>query len=87
MLPDAVVLQPVGDSHTFYALVQDEHDKGGWEGMELTSEGTFSWRKDTPFRLVLFFLSQSAGGMTITGKQEDLSSSCETGAACSQTQI
>jgi hypothetical protein len=65
VLPDAVILQPAGNNHTFYALVQDEDNGGGWECMELTCQGTFSWMKDTPFRLVLFFLSQSAGGMTV----------------------
>jgi hypothetical protein len=27
--------------------------------------------KDTPFRLILFFLSQSAAGMTVQEKQEE----------------
>jgi hypothetical protein len=70
VLPDAVILQPAGDNHTFYVLVKDEDDGTGWEGMELTCEGTFCWMKDTPFRLILFFLSQSAGGMTIQEKQD-----------------
>lgn len=71
VLPDAVILQPAGDNHTFYVLMKDEDDGTGWEGMELTCEGTFCWMKDTPFRLILFFLSQSAAGMTVQDKQEE----------------
>lgn len=65
MLPDAIVLQASGETRKFYVLVtpEDPLDKG-WEAMELTSEGYFSFGKDVPFRLVLFFLSESTGGMT-----------------------
>ena len=65
MLPDAIVLQASGETRTFYALVtpEDPLDKG-WEAMELTSEGHLTFVKDVPFRLVLFFLSESTGGMT-----------------------
>ena len=62
VLPDAIVLQPSGDNHTFYALVQE--DDGGWEGMHLACEGSIAWAKDVPFRLVLFFLSESYGGVS-----------------------
>jgi hypothetical protein len=34
--PDAIVLQPVGNEHLFYALVtiEDNEESGGWEAME-----------------------------------------------------
>ena len=69
MLPDAIVLQASGETRTFYALVtpEDPLDQG-WEAMELTSEGYFTFDKEVPFRLVLFFLSQSTGGMTTGGR-------------------
>lgn len=53
-------MQPSGDCHTFYVLMRPENEEDlGWEGIELVSEGTFVWAKDVPFRLVLFFMSQS----------------------------
>lgn len=66
-LPDAVVLQPSGDPHTFYAITtaenEDPEDKS-WEAMELYCEGVATWVSTTPFRLVLYFLSESSGGLT-----------------------
>jgi hypothetical protein len=63
-LPDAIVLSPIGDQHTFYVLMRPE-DPGdqGWEAKELVSEGTFMWTHGTPFRTVMYFLSQSSGGL------------------------
>lgn len=68
-LPDAIVLQPHGDNHTFYALVKIEGEEG-WEGMHLTCEGDITWARNVPFRLVLYFLSESPSGMTVTGRDE-----------------
>lgn len=64
MLPDAIVLQEPGDPHTFYALATAENDPedGSWEAMELSCDGVVSWVSTTPFRLVLYFLSESSGG-------------------------
>lgn len=72
VLPDAIVMQPPEDCHTFYVLLrpEDQEDQG-WEAMELVSDGTFAWAKEVPFRLVLFFLSQSAGGMTESGPGQE----------------
>lgn len=68
MLPDAIVMQPDGDSHAFYVMMRPEDPNDmGWEAKEITSEGTFCWAKDTPFRTILLLLSQSAGGMTESG--------------------
>lgn len=65
VLLDAVIMQPEGDSHTFYVLMKPEDpEEQGWEGKRLTYEGTFSWAKDIPFRTILFMLSHSTGGMT-----------------------
>ena len=63
VVPDAIVLQPSGDEHTFYVLCLDE--EVGWESMHLTSEGYISWQKETPFKLILFFLSQSSNRLTV----------------------
>lgn len=63
--PDAIVLQPTGDEHTFYAMVTAESDAAEpWEAMRLVSEGTLCWVRTTPFRLVLCLLGQSVCGMT-----------------------
>jgi hypothetical protein len=67
-LPDAVVLQSSDDTQTFHVIVQAENPGEGWEAMELKSEGQISWAKTTPFRLVLFFLADSAAGMTLVKK-------------------
>lgn len=68
MLPDAIVMQPQENSHLFYVTMRPEDPEDrGWEAMEIASEGTFCWAKDVPFRVVLSFLSQSAGGMTESG--------------------
>ena len=65
VLPDAIVLQPPDDVHTFYAITtaenEDPEDKS-WEAMELYCEGVVSWVSTTPFRLVLYFLAESSGG-------------------------
>ena len=63
-LPDAIVLSPIGDQHTFYVLMRPEDPEDqGWEAKELVSEGTFMWTHGTPFRTVMYFLSQSSGGL------------------------
>lgn len=68
MLPDAIVMQPEGNSQLFYVLMRPEDpDELGWEAKEISSDGVICWAKDVPFRTVLFFLSQSAGGMTESG--------------------
>ena len=68
MLPDAIVMQPEGDSHIFYVLMRPENQEDlGWEAKEISSEGMFCWAKDVPFRTVLFCLSQSVAGMTESG--------------------
>lgn len=68
VLPDAIIMQPEGDSQLFYVLMRPEDpDDLGWEAKEVTSEGTFCWAKDVPFRTVLFCLSQSVAGMTESG--------------------
>ncbi len=65
VLPDAVIMQPEGDSHAFYVLMKPEDPEDqGWEAKELACEGTFRLAKDIPFRMVLFMLSHSTGGMT-----------------------
>jgi hypothetical protein len=68
VLPDAIVMQPSGDCHTFYVFMRPEDETDmGWEALDIVSEGTFVWAKDVPFRLILFFLSQSAAGMSESG--------------------
>ena len=62
--PDAIVLQPVGNEHLFYALVTLEDGSGGWEAMELESDGVLQWVTTVPFRLVLALLKTSVCGMT-----------------------
>jgi hypothetical protein len=63
-LPDAIVLSPIGDEHTFYVLMRPEDPEDqGWEAKELVSEGTFMWAHGMSFRTVMFFLSQSKGGL------------------------
>ena len=74
MLPDAIVLQSSGDEHTFYVLMRPEDPLDlGWEALEVASEGTFCWARDIPFRDILFLLSHSAGGMTVSekGREEE----------------
>ena len=66
--PDAIVLQPVGDEHIFYAMVTNEGGEGGWEAMELESEGILEWVTTVPFRLVLALLSTSVCGLTMQTK-------------------
>ena len=68
VLPDAIILQPEGDCHTFYILMQDE-DGLGWDGKKIVCEGTFCWAKAIPFRTILMLLSHSAGGMTVSGPE------------------
>jgi hypothetical protein len=64
--PDAIVLQPTEDEHVFYAMVTVHiDDGGGWEAMELKSEGIMQWVPTVPFRLVLALLSTSVCGMTV----------------------
>lgn len=76
VLPDAIIMQPEGDSHTFYVLMRPEDPADqGWEARELTCEGMFCWAKDIPFRTVLFLLSHSAGGMTEAGPGLEILSS------------
>lgn len=66
-LPDAVVLQPIDDNHTFYALVKAEDElEDSWEGMHLTCQGEITWARNVPFRLVLYFLGESSAGMTVS---------------------
>lgn len=67
-LPDAIVLQPIDDNHTFYALVKaEDEDDASWEGMHLTCQGFITWARNVPFRLVLYFLSESSAGMVVSG--------------------
>ena len=72
-LPDAIVVQPHGDNHSFYVLVRlDESDEdSGWEAMHLACEGDITFVLDVSFRLVLYFLSESACGMTVTRNYRD----------------
>lgn len=62
--PDAIVLQLDGDDRSFYAMVMSEEEEGAWEAMRLMSEGTLTWVKTTPFRVVLALLQGSICGMT-----------------------
>ena len=65
-------MQPGENSRLFYILMRPEDPADmGWEAKELTTECTFCWAKDIPFRTVLFFLSQSAAGMTESGPNLD----------------
>lgn len=75
--PDAIVLQPTGDEHAFYAMVMSEDEEGAWEAMRLVSEGTLHWIRTTPFRLVLALLAQSVCGMTTDVAPEQDSETCE----------
>jgi hypothetical protein len=64
-------MQPPGDAHQFYVIMaQEDPEDKSWEALDLVSEGTFVWTKDVPFRLVLFFLAQSAGGLSESGPEQ-----------------
>jgi hypothetical protein len=79
VLPDAIIMQPEGDSHVFYVLMRPEDPEDmGWEAKEVTSEGTFCWAKDIPFRTIMFLLSQSEGGMTESGLEHPSISGSDT---------
>jgi hypothetical protein len=54
-------MQPQGDAHQFYVIMTHEDDQGGWEALELFSEGS---------SLVLFFLAQSAGSLSESGPEQ-----------------
>lgn len=79
MLPDSIIMQPDGDSTVFYVLMRPEDpDDMGWEAKEVTSEGTFCWAKDIPFRTILLLLSQSDSGMTESGLEHPSESGTDT---------
>ena len=69
--PDAIVLQPVGDEHAFYAMVMSEDGDGVWEPMRLVCEGNMCWIQTTPFRVVLALLECSVHGLTVDTFKED----------------
>ena len=72
VVPDAIILQPGGgETSTFYAIVQAEAPEDGWEAVELAANGAISWAKDTPFRLILFMLACSSGGMKVESKESE----------------
>lgn len=67
--PDSIVLQPSNDEHIFYALLAVENEEdgsrtGGWEALELKSDGIIYWVTSTPLRLVLSLLASGSGGIT-----------------------
>ena len=67
-LPDAILLQPESDSQTFYVFVQSETTGQAWDAMEMGIEGSMTFVKTTPFRLLLYLLSDSVAGMTFKTK-------------------
>jgi hypothetical protein len=63
-LPDAIVLQDIGDNHTFFAITLSPNNE--WDLIKLESESQISWTKHNPFNQVLKSLSNSLeGGMTV----------------------
>jgi hypothetical protein len=67
-LPDAIILQSPSDTKTYFVIMQKESPEQGWEALELKCEGNIAWAKNTPFRLVMFFLTESSGGVSWTMK-------------------
>lgn len=46
--------------------------------MELSCDGIISWVSTVPFRLVLYFLSESSGGMTCIDREPSVTEKPET---------
>ena len=64
-----------GNLHNFYAVVRAEDPADlSWEGVHLTREAPVVWAKTTPFRFILHFLAESAGGLVCHDSVEPVES-------------
>jgi hypothetical protein len=59
---DAIILQPAGNNHKFYALTRPETDDTIWEMYILETQGLMSWTRECEFRLILLSMAQSSQG-------------------------
>lgn len=71
-VPDAIILQTATAAQTmscFCVLMRDETDPNEWSALELESEASIVFPKTTPFKTVLYFLSNSTNGLTRVAKR------------------